>query len=200
MFDGLTGRYTFSCPNGGEARVPLSAFRTLERLPGAAHPAVYKVLFACACGEEHEALLTHEALDWTPLTASDASFFNLMTSRFEPVLDELLDRAAALIRAGVWPWSFFCYPEGGARPTFPSAFRLLAAGGDEVGVAVRCPSCEATSVNFVTRRHVDEPFFHDRHVTVVEHVFASDREETLAAFRAEFASGSFDARPRDLAA
>ena len=200
MYDGLTGRYTFSCPRDGEARVPLSAFRTLERLPGAAHPALYKVVFACGCGEEHEGLVTHEELDWTPIGASETSFFNLMTSRLEPVVDELLDRAAASIRAGIWPWSFFCYPEGGARPTFPSTFRLLAAGGERVGIAIRCPSCESTSVNFVTRRHVDEPFFHDRRVTVVEHVFASDRDETLAAFRAEFASGFFEARRRDLAA
>jgi hypothetical protein len=200
MYDGLTGRYTFSCPHHGEARVPLSAFRTLERLPGAAHPAVYKVAFVCGCGEQHQGLVTHDELDWRPIGASDASFLNLMTSRLEPVARELLDRAAAWIRAGVWPWSFFCYPEGGARPAFPSAFRLLADGGDQVGVAVRCAACESTSVNFVTRRHVDEPFFHDRRVTVVEHVFASDREETLAAFRAEFASGSFDARGRDLAA
>ncbi len=200
MYDGLTGRYTFSCPQHGEARVPLSTFRTLERLPGAAHPAVYKVVFACACGDQHEGLVTHEELDWAPIGASDASFFNVMTARLEPVVDELLDRAAAWIRAGVWPWSFFCYPEGGARPAFPSRFRLLADGGDHVGVAVRCAACDSTSVNFVTPRHVDEPFFHDRQVTVVEHVFASDREETLAAFRAEFASGSFDARRHDLAA
>jgi hypothetical protein len=80
------------------------------------------------------------------------------------------------------------------------SFRLLAASGETLGVAVRCPACESTSVNFVTRRHVDEPFFHDRRVTVLEHVFASDRDDSLAAFRAEFASGSFDAGRRDLAA
>jgi hypothetical protein len=200
MYDGLTGRYTFSCRNRGEARVPLSTFRTLERLPGAAHPAVYKVVFACPCGEDHEGLVTHEDLDWAPLGAADTTFFNIMTGRFEPVVHELLDRAAAWIRAGVWPWSFFCYPEARTRPVFPSAFRFLAPGRDEIGVAVRCPACHSTSVNFVTRRHVDEPFFNDRRVTVVEHVFASDREEALAAFRADLASGSFDASRRDLAA
>jgi hypothetical protein len=200
MYDGLTGRYTFSCPHEGEARVPLSSFRTVERLPGAAHPTVYKVLFACVCGEDHDGLVTHEELDWAPIGASDTSFFNVMTARLEPVADELLDRAAAWIRAGVWPWTFVCYPEGRARPTFPSAFRLLTASGRDVGVAVRCPACESTSVNVVTRRHVDEPFFHDRRVTVIEHVFASGGEETLAGFRAELASGSFDARRHDLAA
>ncbi len=200
MYDGLTGRYTFSCPHHGQARVPLSSFRALDRLPGAAHPAVYKVVFECACGESHEALVTHEDLDWAPLGAAETNFFNVLTARLEPVADELRDRAAASIRAGVWPWSFFCFPEGRGRAMFPSAFRLLAVGGEEVGVAVRCPACEWTSVNFVTRRHVDEPFFNDPSVTVVEHAFASNREEALAAVRPEVASSSFSARRRDLAA
>ena len=45
----------------------LSAFRSFERLPGAAHPAVFRVRFACPCGGEHDGLLTHEELDWAPL-------------------------------------------------------------------------------------------------------------------------------------
>ena len=48
MYDALTGTYLFACPHGREAKVRLSSFRALERLPGAAHPAVYRVLFACA--------------------------------------------------------------------------------------------------------------------------------------------------------
>src|SRR6266568_4753980 len=63
MYDALTGRFTFACPSRGEARVTLSAFRQLERLPGAAHPAVYRVLFACGCGQEHEGLVAHEHVD-----------------------------------------------------------------------------------------------------------------------------------------
>ena len=46
MYDSLTGRYAFACPTRGEARVKLSAFRTLERLPGAEHPVIYRVRFA----------------------------------------------------------------------------------------------------------------------------------------------------------
>ena len=61
----------------------LSAFRSLERLPGASHPAVYRVVFACSCGGEHEGLVTHDDLDWAPLGASGAEFFNLMTARVE---------------------------------------------------------------------------------------------------------------------
>src|SRR5881409_3960053 len=38
MYDALTGRFTFPCPARGEARVTLSAFRQLERLPGGTAP------------------------------------------------------------------------------------------------------------------------------------------------------------------
>ena len=41
MYDALTTRYTFACPERGETRVRLSAFRALDRLPGTGHPAVF---------------------------------------------------------------------------------------------------------------------------------------------------------------
>jgi hypothetical protein len=194
VYDGLTGRYTFRCPAAGEARVRLSRFRSLDRLEGPSHPAVYRVRFACPCGEEHEGLVSHDELDWAPLGAAADEFLNLMTGRLEPAADELLALAAARIGAGEWPWSFFCYPEGRPRPVFPSAFRLLAAAEARVGVAVRCPDCGGTSVNVVTHRHVDEPFFNDPDVGVVEHVFRADADALVGAFRAELDSGSFDAR------
>jgi hypothetical protein len=200
MYDGLTGRYTFPCPARGEVRLPLSDFRVLERLAGTSHPAVYKVTFACACGEDHEGLVTHEDLDWAPLAGADTAFVNLMTAQLENTAEELLDVAASRIRAGEWPWSFFCYPEERPRPVFPSAFRLLSAGEDNVGVAVECPACARISVNVVSRPHVDVPFYNDRLVGVVEHIFAMDRETTIEAFRAELHSSAFDARRRDLAA
>jgi hypothetical protein len=200
MYDGLTGRYTFSCPTGGEVSVPLSGFRLLERLPGASHPAVYRVTFSCACGEDHDGLVTHDDLDWAPLSGSETAFLNLMTARLEPVAGELLDLAARRIQAGEWPWSFFCYPEERPRPVFPSAFLALAPGDEEVGLAVQCPSCSRTTVNLVSRPHVDVPFYNDRRVAVVEHVFAADRAETREALRAELFSAGFAARRRDLAA
>jgi hypothetical protein len=201
MYDGLTGRYTFACPHRGEVRVRLSAFRALERLPGAAHPAVYQVTYACPCGEEHDSLVAHDELDWAPLgVAGEERFFNVMTGRLEPVDAELADRAASHIRAGVWPWTFFCYPEERPRPVAPSGFRLLAPSADRLGVAVRCPCCGCTSVNLVTPRHVDEPFYSDAHVTVVEHLFASDARTTLTAFREELHSSAFDLARRTLAA
>jgi hypothetical protein len=180
--------------------LPLSAFRVIERLPGASHPAVFKITFCCDCGDEHEGLVAHDELDWAPLAGSDVSFVNLMTSKLEAAAAELLELAATQIRAGEWPWTFFCYPEERPRPVFPSSFRVLGGGEERIGLAVECPSCSRTSVNLVTHRHVDVPFYNDRRVEVVEHIFAGDREPTLAAFRAELDSGRFDARRRDLAA
>ena len=200
MFDALTGRYCFSCPARGEVRLRLSAFRTIERLPGASHPVVYKVTFACECGSEHDGLVAHDELDWAPLVGSGASFWNVMTGRREALESELVELAARRIKAGDWPWSFFCYPEEQSRPTFPSQFRLLVPGGQEIGVAVRCPSCARTSVNLVSPAHVDVPFVNDARVAVIEHIFASDATATLDAFREELESGSFDSRWRGLAA
>lgn len=194
MYDVLTSRYTFACPSRGESRVSLSAFRSLERLEGAAHPAVFRVRFACPCGDEHDGLVSHDELDWAPLGLGAGSFLNLMTSRVEEAGAELGELAAVRIRSGEWPWSFFCYPEERPRPVFPSSFTLLAPGEQTLGLAVRCPHCRRLSVNLVSRPHVDLPFHNDPHVGVVEHLFADDAWRTLDEFRAELWSASFDAR------
>ena len=194
MYDALTSRYTFACPARGETRVTLSAFRELARLPGAAHPAVFRVRFACSCGEEHLGLVAHDDLDWAPLGLQGGVFLNLMTARLEALADELSDVAARRIQAGEWPWSFFCYPEERPRPVFPSSFLLLSPGGGSLGLAVRCPACARTSVNLVSHEHVDLPFHNDREIGVVQHVFADDAFSTLEAFRAELYSTAFDAR------
>ena len=195
MYDVLTARYTLSCPARGETRVPLSAFRRIERLPGAAHPAVFTVVFACPCGGEHPGLLAHDELDWAPLGLSTGAFLNLMTARLESLGPELGDLAARRIEAGEWPWSFFCYPEAQPRPIFPSSFFLLAPGGtDAVGVAVRCPACASVSINLVSSAHVDLPFHNDREVGVVEHVFTADAARAVEEFSAELYSARFDAR------
>ena len=194
MYDALTSRYTFPCPGGGEARVQLSDFRELIRLPGTAHPAVYRVRFACRCGEEHLGLVSHDELDWGPLGLDAGVFLNLMTSRMEAVSEELWELAASRIQAGDWPWSFFCYPEDRPRPVFPSAFFLLAPGGDSLGLAVRCPACSKVSVNVVSEPHVDVPFHHDHEVGVVEHLFGDDPEAIVLEFSAELDSGRFDTR------
>jgi hypothetical protein len=194
MYDALTGRFTFACPARGEARVTLSAFRQLERLPGAAHPAVFQVRFECGCGEEHEGLVTHDDLDWAPLGLRGGVFYNFMTARLDVVDAELSDLAARRIQAGEWPWSFFCYPEEQPRPVFPSSFFLLAPGDASLGLAVRCPTCRRTSVNLVSHEHVDLPFHNDAEIGVVEHVFSEDAARALEEFRAELDSASFDIR------
>jgi hypothetical protein len=197
MYDALTTTYTFPCPTHGQTRVRLSRFRRLEELPGAQHPVVYRIEFACGCGAEHPGLVSHDELDWAPLgLREDASFVNLMTSRVDSLATELSELAALKIKAGEWPWSFFCWPEERPRPVFPSAFRLLSASasGDRVGLAVRCPVCTKVSVNLVSRQHVDVPFHNDREIGVVEHVFESDAHATVEEFRAELYSASFDSR------
>jgi hypothetical protein len=197
MYDTLTTSYTFNCPIHGETHVRLSHFRRLEQLPGAQHPAVFRVEFQCGCGDDHPGLVTHEDLDWAPLGLhDDTQYVNLMTSRVEALGGELGELAALRIRKGEWPWSFFCWPEERPRPVFPSAFKLLAPAvtGDRVGLAVQCPACGKVSVNLVSRAHVDVPFVNDREVGVVEHHFRHDAAATLEEFQAELWSGSFDAR------
>jgi hypothetical protein len=194
MYDPLTSRYAFSCPTRGETHVLLSAFRSIEELPGAAHPAVFRVRFDCSCGEEHDGLVTHEDLDWAPLGLGAGEFLNLMTARLESAGTELGELAAERIRSGEWPWSFFCYPEERPRPVFPSSFTLLTVAEGTVGLAVRCPSCRRLSLNLVSQPHVDLPFHNDREIGVVEHMFAEDALATLEEFQAELWSTSFDAR------
>jgi hypothetical protein len=196
MYDALSTRYTFSCPARGESRVLLHDFRELDRLPGTAHPAVFRVRYACACGDEHVGLVAHDELDWAPLGLDSRVFLNLMTDRLEPVEGEFGDLAARRIGAGEWPWSFFCYPEERPRPVFPSFFRLLApsAADASIALAVLCPACFRISINLVTHEHVDLPFHNDAEIGVVHHVFTSDTTQTLDEFRAGLYSSDFDSR------
>ena len=130
MYDALTASYRLSCPRHGETSVRLSRFRRLDELPGPNHPAVYRIVFACGCGDEHPGLVAHDDLDLAPLGLEDERrFLNLMTSRTDSVSHELTELAVQRIKAGEWPWSFFCWTEDRARPVFPSAFRLLAEAG-----------------------------------------------------------------------
>jgi hypothetical protein len=197
VYDALTTTYKLSCPRHGVTSVRFSRFRRLEELPGAQHPAVYRIEFACGCGDEHLALVSHDELDWAPLgLEQDATFVNVMTSKHDSVAAELAALAAQKIGAGEWPWSFFCWPEDRPRPAFPSSFRLLAEGqlGDRVGVAVVCPACGRVSVNLVSREHIDVPFHNDREIGVVAHHFAHDASATVDAFQAELYSSTFDVR------
>jgi hypothetical protein len=192
--DPLTGAYRLPCPARGWARVRLSAFREITHVTGTAHPAVYRVVFACSCGGDHVALVGHDALDWAPLGLDEErSFVNLMTSRRDDLASELTGLASARIGRGEWPWCFFCQREGVARPVTPSAFRVLAPCLDAVAVAVRCPACGSTSINLVTAPHVDVPFHSDVTVGVVTHTF-DDSLRTFDALRSELGGASVDER------
>ena len=197
--DALTSTYSLSCPAHGTARVRLSAFRVLERLPGTSHPAVYRVRFACGCGEEHVGLVPHDELDWAPLGLTPGrTYVNLMTARHDDLAAELTSLALRRIEAGEWPWSFFCYLEERPRQVTPSSFLILAPGDGALGIAVRCPVCSSTSINVVTHAHVDFPFWNDSRVGVVEHVFGADALRTIESFRAELGSATFDTRRLEL--
>ena len=198
MYDALTTRYTFACPERGESRVRLSSFRLLDRLPGAAHPAVFQVVFDCPCGGEHPGLVSDVELDWAPLGFSDERYLNLMTARFEETSEELSDLAVRRILAGEWPWSFYCFPESRPRPVFPSSFVLLAPGDGSIGLAVRCPACEHVSLNLVSPEHVDLPFHNDRRIGVVPHVLEGDAERIVEEFQEELDSARFDLRRLEL--
>jgi hypothetical protein len=204
MYDPLTSTYALSCPRRGATHLRLSSFRTLRRLPGAAHPAIFEVSFSCACGEEHPGLVSHDELDVAPLgLGAGGTFHNLLTAHDDTLEGELADVAAARIGAGEWPWSFFCYLESAPRQMTPSAMAVIAPpaiGGREawLGVAVRCPTCSSLSVNLVSPEHVDIPFWNDDRVGVVEHVFADDALRAVEEFRAELGSARFDERRMDL--
>jgi hypothetical protein len=198
VYDALTGRFTLACPAHEQTHVRLSAFRRLERLPGAHHPAVYRVEFACGCGAEHPALVSHDELDWAPLGLAERAFVNLMTDRVDDAGAELGDLAARRIGAGEWPWSFFCYPEERPRPVSPSSFVVLSPGEGRLGLAVRCPVCGSLSVNLVSDAHVDVPFWNDARIGVVAHVFAEDALRTLHEFSEQLQSATFDERRLEL--
>jgi hypothetical protein len=199
MYDPLTSTYSFACPHGRSPKVPLSSFRTLERLPGASHPALFGVTFSCTCGSEHAALVSHDDLDLAPVGVGvDGEFHNLLTGRDDALYLELTDIAATRIGAGEWPWSFFCYLEGRPQPMTPSALSVIAPGDHLLGVAARCPACATTSVNLVTREHLDIPFWNDGSVGVVDHVFDEDALRSIEEFRAALESSRFDERRLDL--
>ena len=197
MYDALTTRYRFLCPRRGQTSVLFSGFRRLEELAGTHHPAIYRVEFACGCGEVHAGLVPHDELDWAPLgLKAQTSFVNFMTSRHDSLAAEFSDIAAQKIKAGQWPWSFFCWPEERPRPVFPSAFWLLATGqqGDSLVVAVRCPDCGKVSVNLVSRDHVDVPFHNDRDVGVLTRVFDEGDGRPLDGFGVDSVGAGFESR------
>jgi hypothetical protein len=203
MWDALRHSYRFRCPAGDSERglVPLSAFRSVERLSGPAHPAVFQVVHECGvCGGEHAALAPHDELDHAPLAATvELSFWNPMTGRVEGDLGHELSQAAAdRLRKGQWPWSFWCSAEQRLQPGYPSSLRFVAKHDSLVGVAVTCASCGENSLNLVTQRHLDEPFYNDRVVHSLERPVGELDERDR--FQWKLGSSRFDAHGTDAAA
>lgn len=201
MYDALTTRYRLSCPHRGETSVRLSGFRRLDELPGPQHPVVYRIEFACGCGEEHPGLVAHDELDWAPLgLTEERRFVNFMTARSDPLAAELTEIAARRIKAGEWPWSFYCWPEERPRQVYPSSFWLLAAGDRDgrILVAVRCPACGRLSVNLVSPDHLDLPFHNDREVGVITQLLDDAPERTAEGLRAGSASLGLETRRLEL--
>ena len=176
MYDVLRSRYTFACPTRGETHVALSAFRRLVRLPGAAHPAVYRdPVRRAAAATTHVGLVADDDLDWAPLGLTAGTFLNLMTSTYR--LDRR--RARGRVRRSA---SRRASGRGASSATRRSArgrcsrrrSRCSLPAERAFGVAVRCPVCSRVSVNLVSPEHIDLPFHNDAHVGVVEHVFHAD--------------------------
>ena len=110
------------------------------------------------------------------------------------------DLAARRIRAGEWPWSFFCYPEERPRPVFPSLVLRCSRPADGLARPRRRAArpARASSVNLVSHEHVDVPFHNDREVGVVAHVFADDARADARGVPRRALLGAFDARRLDL--
>jgi hypothetical protein len=197
MYDVLRASYRFHCPgdSSGKTRaVPLSRFRSIERLLGATHPAVYRVTYTCGCGSQHVGLVSHDELDYRPIGGvTKLQFRNLLTGKLEPVADELLDLARRQLQRGNWPWRLYCCTEAALKPVFPSCLTHVApTESDLVGVAMSCPSCGEVSLNIVTQQHLDVPFYHDEVVRIIERPFGDGRDVTVDLFRAELWSAGFD--------
>ena len=202
MYDALTTTYTFSCPERGEASVALSSFRTGRAAAGRRCTRRSSASRStAAAASEHPGLVSHDELDWAPLGLGEGLFLNLMTSRLDPIEDELADLAARRIQAGEWPWSFFCYPE--ERPAADLPVVVLpdrARGGRRRGRRRRpLPGL---------RERLDQPRLRRststcRSTTTARSGSSStssapDAERALEEFAAELYSARFDSRRLDL--
>ncbi len=197
MYDVLRASYRFHCPRlpqGDLRSVALSRFRSIERLPGAAHPAVYRITYRCDCGDDHVGLVSHDDLDYGPICATQVEFRNLVTGRSEPLADELLELTRVQVQRGNWPWQFYCGSEAKLKPAFPSSLHLVCPSESElVGVAMRCPSCGELSLNVVSHSHLDVPFYHDRIVRLIDRPYGDARDLTVDRFHEQLWSAGFDA-------
>ena len=190
MYDVLRASYRFHCPGartGGFAPVPLSRFRRIERLPRRRASGRLPRAYRCECGDDHVGLVSHDDLDYRPIGASEVEFTNLLTGQPEPAGMELARaRPRCRCSAATGRGGCICCREAKLKPVFPSCLSHVAPGESElVGVAMTCPSCGQLSLNVVTQRHLDVPFYHDEIVRVIERPFGDVRDLTVDRFHHE---------------
>ena len=130
------------------------------------------------CGDDHEGLVTHDELDWAPIAGPGRPFLNLMTARLEsaargaprPGRDGGSGRATGRGASSA-------IPEERPRPSSHRPSGSRARGRSSSASPCECPALLAhVREPRQPRPHVDVPFYNDRQVAVVEHVFGGDRE------------------------
>ena len=174
--------------------VALSRFRSIERLPGAAHPAVYRISYLCDCGDHHQGLVAHSDLDYGPIAPQpELEFRNLLTGRTEPVADELADLARRHVQRGNWPWRLYCSAEAALKPVFPSSLALVrrrpptwSAWRCAARPAASCPSTSSPRATWTCRSITT------RSIKILERPFGDRRDLTVDRFHAELHSAGFD--------
>ena len=128
--DALTATYRLPCPGGGTSCVRLSSFREIERLPGPSHPALYRIVYRCSCGDDHVALVGHDELDWSPLGLDGGvTYVNLMTSRHDDLVRRADGAGVPADRQGRVAVELLLLPRGRAPTRHPVGLPPARAGG-----------------------------------------------------------------------
>jgi len=148
-FDAISGGWDAVCSESGSHGVlRLSAFRRLERLPGAARPPAHLVTYRChdGCGGHHTVLMSGEELDWRPISTGLPPHYDLMTGRMDQELDGGLGLWWRSMRAGHWPVTLRCERHATPVPAWPSCLRALEPDDEHrvswLLVHYTCPLCE----------------------------------------------------------
>ena len=204
MYDALTTTYTLLVPaprRDARAAVALPPARAAARARSI-RPSTASSSPAAAATSTPGSSRTTTSTGRRSASSDETTFVNLMTSQRRAARrTSSRDLAAARIKAGEWPWSFFCWPEERPRPVFPSAFRLLAPTA-AAAIAWRRRALPVLRARLgeprlarARRRAVHErPRGRRRRSTCSR----DDAGATVEEFRAELDSESFDARRLDL--
>lgn len=148
QFDAIAGGWDAVCrESGSHGVVRLSAFRRVERLPGAGAPPAHVVTYRCGdgCGGQHQLLMSSEELDWLPVATGFAPHYDLMTGRMAHDPDAGIDLWWRAMRRGRWPVTVACEHHPAPVPAWPSCLRALEPDAEPEGrwflVHFTCPAC-----------------------------------------------------------